>query len=29
VHQDERLPSGFQAVALVRNPIDRFAAALS
>ena len=29
VHQDEPLPSGYQAVALVRNPIDRFAAALS
>lgn len=29
VHQDEPLPPGYQAVALVRNPIDRFAAALS
>jgi len=29
VQQDEDLPSGYQMVALVRNPIDRFAAALS
>ena len=29
VQQNEDLPNGYQTVALVRNPIDRFAAALS